>query len=562
MARRKAIAFDPNNFNRNKGKRRGKVSVDLDATNLTGSVVFYGAPTPPDNGYVIVSDSNTRYGISSATATPVFWTATDADIVSVVDSLPGNTSNITTQEQAFQYLAGNNYYVISPNSKTTPTDSLIFEVDARRVASYPQTGNIWYDLSPESNHMNYTYNNSNIEYEDATKSMFRTVRQTQADHYRSTNTYDLDGDFTMIVLAKVYQCHNRTANGLLTNHSHAHNTGAGITVRTITNDLDFRISCNTGTGSSRTFHTYYGTSNIKDKWSHLMVHYSGNTLSLWVNGVKEYTRSYSMASRADYIDLFNWSTTYNSSSNYRPKCKIQYGQVFEKALTNTEISQSYYQGDIVTDGLIRALDFSNLVCYESGSSNGRDLTLNDTYDLFNTPTYTTDYGGGIACNNTNEFIALAATTPTNYVSAECWFRRDNNDGGENIIFNKENCWEVKEEGGGLYWALYANNQSWFWDYSNANIAVGEICQIVLTYDGDTVKFYKNGIQTDTHNYPNGGILANQTAAYPKLNSRGASRTSTSSLGNMSYFQFRVYDKALSDGEVLKNFNANRDIFSL
>jgi hypothetical protein len=562
MGRRRAVAYDPNNFNRGKGRRRGKVSVDVDAQNLTGSVVFYGAPTPPDNGYIITSDSNTKFGISTNTATPVFWTATDSDIISVVNGLPGNTTNITTSGEAFKYLADNNYYVLGPSSKTTPTDKLIFEVDARRMDSYPTTGNTWYDISPENNHMSYTYNNSNIEYEDATKSMYRTVLRTQADHYRSANTYDLDGDFTMIVLARVESCHNGTANGLLTNHSHAHNTGAGITVRTITNDADFRISCNTGTGSSRTFHTYYGTSNIKDKWSHLMVHYSGNTLSLWVNGVKEYTRSYSMASRADHIDLFNWSTTYNSNSNYRPKCKIQYGKVYEKALTNAEISSSYYQGDIVTDGLIRALDFSNLVCWESGSADGRDLTLNDTFDLFNTPVYTTDFGGGISCNATNEFIALADKAPTNYVSAECWFRKDTSEGGENIIFNKENSWEVKEQSGAFYWALMANNKSWFWDPANASISVGETCQIVLTYDGNYVKFYKNGQLTDTYTYPSNGILGNQTTAWPKLNSRATTRTSSSSLGDMSYFQFRIYNKALSDGEVAKNFNAQRGIFGL
>lgn len=562
MGRRKAFAFDKDNKNRNKGKRRGKISVDMDSKNVTGSVTFYGSPTPPDDGYIITSDSNTRLGISEATATPIFWTADDSNIVSVVDGLPGNTTNITTTAQAFQYLADNDYYVIGPSNLNTPTDGLIFEVDARRVDSYPTTGNKWYDVSPNSDVMNYTYNNSNIEYEDATQSMFRTVRQTQADYYRSEDTYDIDGDFTMIVLAKVYQCHNGTANGLLTNHSHAHNTGAGITVRTITNDADFRISCNTGNGSSRTFHSYYGTSNIKDKWSHLMVHYSGTTLSLWVNGVKEYTRTYSMASRADNIDLFNWSTTYAHNSNYRPKCKIQYAQVYEKALTNAEISQSYHQGDIVTDGLIRALDFSNLVCWESGSAEGRDLTLNDTFDLFNTPTYTSDYGGGIYCTESDEFIALDDKCATDYVSVECWYTRTAVGSGEDIVFNKEDTWEVRDDGGDLRWALRASNQSWFWDSTGATIGVGETAQIVLTYDGNYVKFYKNGVLEDTYTYPSNGVLGSQTTAYPKLNSRATSRTSTHNLGNHTFYQFRIYDRALSDSEVAQNFNAKRDRFNL
>jgi hypothetical protein len=560
MGRRRAVAYDPNNFNRGKGRRRGKVSVDVDAQNLTGSVVFYGAPTPPDNGYIITSDSNTKFGISTNTATPVFWTATDSDIISVVNGLPGNTTNITTSGEAFKYLADNNYYVLGPSSKTTPTDKLIFEVDARRMDSYPTTGNTWYDISPENNHMSYTYNNSNIEYEDATKSMYRTVLRTQADHYRSANTYDLDGDFTMIVLARVELCHNGTANGLLTNHSHVHKTGAGITVRTITNDTDFRISCNTGTGSSRTFHTYYGTSNIKDKWSHLMVHYSGTTLSLWVNGVKEYTRSYSMASRADYIDLFNWSTTYNYNSNFRPKCKIQYGQVYEKALTNAEISSSYYQGDIVTDGLIRALDFSNLVCYESGSTSGTDLTLNDTYTISNSPRYTSDFGGGVHCDETDERIALDDNCATDYVTIECWYTRTAAGSGEDIVFNKESTWEVRDDGGNIQWALMANNRSWFWWDSGADISVGETAQIVLSYGGSSVKFYKNGELIQTYNYPSGGVLGNQNSTFPKLNARGTG--SPYNYGNHTFYQFRIYDRALTDGEIIQNFNAQRGIFGL
>ena len=75
-----------------------------------------------------------------------------------------------------------------------------------------------------------------------------------------------------------------SANGLLTNHNHADNTGAGITVF-YASSTDFRISCNTGTGTGRTFNTHYGTSNIKDRWAHLALRFikETNTLSLWVD---------------------------------------------------------------------------------------------------------------------------------------------------------------------------------------------------------------------------------------------------------------------------------------
>jgi hypothetical protein len=41
---KKAIAFDPDFKNRGKGRRRGKISVDIDAQNLTGSLTFYSIP--------------------------------------------------------------------------------------------------------------------------------------------------------------------------------------------------------------------------------------------------------------------------------------------------------------------------------------------------------------------------------------------------------------------------------------------------------------------------------------------------------------------------------------
>ena len=120
---------------------------------------------------------------------------------------------------------------------------------------------------------------------------------------------------------------------------------------------------------------------------------------------------------------------------------------------------------------------------------------------------------------------------------------------------------MKESSGNLSWALMANNRSWFWYDSTANIAVGETVQFVLTYDGDYVKSYKNGEFIQSYTYPSGGVLSGQNSCYPKLNSRSCSRTTPSSLGNMTYFQFRIYDRALSPDEVSKNYHATKYKFN-
>ena len=62
---------------------------------------------------------------------------------------------------------------------------------------------------------------------------------------------------------------NGTANGLVVNHHYPSNAGAGISVRKIS-DTDCRIGCSTGTGTGRSYNTYYGTSNILGSWHHLV----------------------------------------------------------------------------------------------------------------------------------------------------------------------------------------------------------------------------------------------------------------------------------------------------
>lgn len=133
---KKAIAFDPSFKNKGKGRRRGKVSVDIDAQNLTGSLTFYAPPEVPEGGYVIISDGNTAKGIAEGSAKPVFWTATDNDIAEIVTGLPGNTTPVFTAAEALDYLRDNDYFILTSDEEEIVTDGLVLELDASKKNSF------------------------------------------------------------------------------------------------------------------------------------------------------------------------------------------------------------------------------------------------------------------------------------------------------------------------------------------------------------------------------------------------------------------------------------------
>lgn len=221
----------------------------------------------------------------------------------------------------------------------------------------------------------------------------------------------------------------------------------------------------------------------------------------------------------------------------------------------------HYSPKIVTDGLVFALNFANPKSYPGTGTSINDLSRNTSAITVNSPSFITDYGGGLQCS-TNEFIVADDKVATNYVTVEVLYKRDANEGGEDIVFNKESTWELRDDNGNVQIALMASNQSWFWYDTGIDVAVGEIVHLAMVYNGNDIKTYKNGILEHTYNYPDGGILANQTTAYPKFNSRHATKTTVQNPGNRTCFVYNIYDRALTTSEVLQNFNAQKSRFGL
>lgn len=163
------------------------------------------------------------------------------------------------------------------------------------------------------------------------------------DFIRSSKNFNLTGDISMFCWLYVFETYTDRyyANGVITNHNHVDYSGVGLTVRYISAS-DYRISCSTGTGSSRTYDDYYGTTNIKSQWHHCGLTYNraSQTLKLWVDGNVEYTLTgYNNYAASNPFDLFNWSTGYVSNSDHRALCRLNDVRLYDHELSQKEIKE-------------------------------------------------------------------------------------------------------------------------------------------------------------------------------------------------------------------------------
>ena len=222
----------------------------------------------------------------------------------------------------------------------------------------------------------------------------------------------------------------------------------------------------------------------------------------------------------------------------------------------------FHSPQLVTSGLVTALDVANSKSYPGSGTTLYDLAGRANANLYNT-SFSSAYKGGLICNGSGTTIAVTDVTATNYFTT-CLFFMYNGNGpsGESILFNKEDCWEMRDDNGNINWAVYASNQSWFWYDTGIDISSGVPTFIALSYDGSAVRTYKNGVLGSTYNYPTGGVLANQTAAYPKFNSRGYNLGAGNYPGNNTLYNWTIYNRALTNDEISQNYNALKTRFGL
>lgn len=176
------------------------------------------------------------------------------------------------------------------------------------------------------------------------------------------------------------------------------------------------------------------------------------------------------------------------------------------------------------------------------------------------------------------FVYSGGKVPTEYVTVECMFVKERDqtavpNPGEHILFSKYVSYEVSTKNNRLRYRVMRQGYQWVWVDAAVNIVPGTTYLIHLSYDGLAAKLYVNGKlrhQADNRQLSlalNGdaGILANPNRNYLILNGRNTDQNNPTSISqtcdNHSYLIFRVYDKALTDAEILGNYEHTRLLFN-
>ena len=217
---------------------------------------------------------------------------------------------------------------------------------------------------------------------------------------------------------------------------------------------------------------------------------------------------------------------------------------------------------IVTDGLVLCVDAANTKSYPGSGTTWTDVS-GKGYDgtLTNGPTFSSNYGGNIVFDGSNDFVTGVHNSELNLrndVTVECWFRRTGSRSSWVRIFGKGNS---SNRTYGL-WYHVNNNYFLYQRYGPSSINVMPTIPVVLntwyhmvgTSSGSNHTLYLNGVNVGTGS--NSSTFHSSSDPYKV----GSFDGSFHHIGDVS--NCRIYNRGLSEAEVKQNYNAHKGRFGL
>jgi hypothetical protein len=405
-----------------------------------------------------------------------------------------------------------------------------------------------------------------------TKSVYRQATLTNSPVFSALDgTFALDGtneniitsrtnftaneDFTVSFFAK--SSTYLTARGIVSNKNF-YLTGQGFAIGNISNPLTVLGYVRTDTGI---YEIQSGVSSTYG-WTHFVLKRSSNVLSLYVNGAALPTTQNILGVVVDqynsiYVGSHGNTSFWNGS--------VSDLKVYQRALPDVEILSLYHHGDITTDGLVLAIDPSNVASYEANTTTIKSLVGSLTGTLVNGVTYSKIKDGTILTDGTNDTINFNSNSSVNFLglapfTMEVWGNLQAISVGARMMISREADAGSGRDG---YNMILTNMTASTLTFSserfsngvqfglnatgiNTNTVLQKWVHYVATFDGSIYKLYLNGTLIKT-SLPT-TLSINNTTTVLNVGSRNGSNNI-----NMNFGAVRVYDKALTLVEIEKNY---------
>ena len=302
-------------------------------------------------------------------------------------------------------------------------------------------------------------------------------------------------------------------------------------------------------------------------YGHYCVTYDGAAVRIYRNGVFEDSQATTGAA------VFNVGLQlgkYGSSAGYMFSGDIANFLMYTRALSAAEVQQNYesqksrFANYIVTSGLVLNLDAGNPYSYAGAGTTWYDVSsIGNNSTLSNGPVYSSDIGGNIVFDGSDDFTDVTLSSLTTTVTLEFWVKYTNLT--NNMIFGFA-LYDIYALSGALGFNT-ANSDVYgltSTQVSGLNIA-GNWNHIVFVMRSD-ISYTNNKIYVNGVNQSLSQVLSSEASGNRTFNSGNGRisgwKTDTSYKIPGSIASFRAYNIELSAAQVLQNYNATKGRFGL
>ena len=510
----------------------------------TESTGYWNGINPPNGGYTI-------YQHKASGGPSILRPTSDAELIVMTNQIAG--TSYTTINECFNYFAGQDGKMVMHNPiNYLVTDDLAFYVNAGVIPSYPHNNNTWYDLG---NGKNGTLTNS--------------------PSFNSNGYLDFDGVDDYIELGSsntsLVQGKTEVSMGIL------FKLDSTASLRGLIGTLNYGCSQNLGLTANSTNLNFYndtttcysvGVGGVETgKWLYAVGTYDGTTTKVYLIKDGVLNQGSAAGTKSGATNTFTSKfRVMGPNHSYRTNGQCANAFVYNKTLTEAEILQNYFQAPIVTDGLVFAADPGNLVSYENGSTTAYSLTGSDSGTLTNGVGFNGSNGGIWEFDGIDDYIAIDNLGLSSN-TIEGWFNSDDatqgGSSGSTIISIFGNYTpNAGSVGKYTYIGLIPNLTFRIDDGVNSHTGIATTTYsantwyyVALTYDATSgaTTAYVNGESIGSINYTTNITFDSVDYDIAKA-------------VNGMYFDgdvasTRVYNRALTAGEVQQNYKANINKFN-